>query len=192
MSTVMMFTAEAMANYASSAVFTIINLSVSFFILYKFLFKPIMKVLRDRREYVANELADADQKLKDAAERISEAELKLDHSQREAAEIISTARSQAEIQAESILSDAKREAASMLSRADGEISRMRISMLNGIRDEVADLSVAIASKVIGQVMDEKRQRELVEQFIDAEMADKLPDQAASGASSAQSGVKVND
>jgi len=37
---VMMFSAEALANYASSAVFTIINLMVSFFILYRFLFKP--------------------------------------------------------------------------------------------------------------------------------------------------------
>lgn len=191
MSTVLMFSAEAMANYASSAIFTIINLAVSFFILYRFLFKPIIKVLRDRREYVANELADADQKLKDAAERISEAELRLDRSQHDAADIITNARSQAEIQAESILSDAKRESAVLLTRAEGEISRMRISMLNGIRDEVADLSVAIASKVIGGVMNEKRQRELVEQFIDAEMAEKLPDQAASGPATAKSGVNTN-
>lgn len=191
MSTVMMFSAEAMANYASSAIFTIINLLVSFFILNKFLFKPIVKILRQRREYVANELADADQKLKEASERVAEAELRLDRSQREASEIISTARSQAEIQSESILSDAKRESATLLSRADSEIGRMRVAMLNGIRDEVADLSVAIASKVIGKVMDEKRQRELVDQFIDVEMADKLPDQAAAGPTTAQSGVSVD-
>ena len=53
----------------------------------------------------------------------------------------------------------------MLTRADSEISRMRVTMLNDVRDEVADLSVAIASKVIGQVMDERRQRELVEHFM---------------------------
>jgi F-type H+-transporting ATPase subunit b len=58
----------------------------------------------------------------------------------------------------------------MMARADGEIDRMRVSMLNEIRDEVADLSVAIASKVIGKVMDEKHQRQLVDQFLDEEMA----------------------
>jgi F0F1-type ATP synthase membrane subunit b/b' len=31
-------------------------------------------------------------------------------------------------------------------------------MLNDVRNEVADLSVAIAAKVIGQAMDERRQR----------------------------------
>jgi F-type H+-transporting ATPase subunit b len=57
----------------------------------------------------------------------------------------------------------------LLTRADAEIVRMRVTMLNEVRDEVADLSVAIASKVIGQVMDEKRQREMVERLIDEQM-----------------------
>jgi len=61
-------------------------------------------------------------------------------------------------------------------------------MLNGIRDEVADLAVAIASKVIGKVMDEKRQRDLVEQFIDAEMATRQASEAAGEPTMAQNEV----
>jgi F-type H+-transporting ATPase subunit b len=78
---------------------------------------------------------------------------------------LTNARSQAEIQGEGIVTEAKHNAASLLTHADAEIARMRLSMLNNVRDEVADLSVAIASKVVGQVMDERRQRELVDQFI---------------------------
>ncbi|NCA98626.1 MAG: ATP synthase F0 subunit B [Clostridia bacterium] len=185
---VMMFSAEALANYASSAVFTIINLMVSFFILHRFLFKPLLKLLRNRREYVASELDEADGKLKDANEQIAAAEMRLHRSHQEAADIISNARSQAEIQSEAILSDARKEASAILSRADSDIARMRVTMLNGIRDEVADLAVAIASKVIGKVMDEKRQRDLVEQFIDAEMATNKTPAAAGESSAAQNGV----
>jgi flagellar biosynthesis/type III secretory pathway protein FliH len=65
---------------------------------------------------------------------------------------------------------------------------MRVTMLNGIRDEVADLAVAIASKVIGKVMDEKRQRDLVEQFIDAEMATNKSPVATGESLEAQNGV----
>jgi F-type H+-transporting ATPase subunit b len=188
MSIVLMFSPDALANYASSAVFTIINLLVSFYILYRFLFKPIMKLLRQRREHVAAELEDADQKLKTAAEQVAEAELRLERSHQEAAEIIARARSQAEIQSEAILSDARREAAAILARADSEIARMRIAMLNSIRDEVADLAVAIASKVIGKVMDEKRQRELVDQFIDAEMASRQAETVETAVSTLRPGM----
>ena len=67
------------------------------------------------------------------------------------------------------MSEAKKEAANRLARADGEIERMRLSMLNEIRDEVADLSVAIASKVIGKAMDEKHQKELVDKYLEEEI-----------------------
>jgi F-type H+-transporting ATPase subunit b len=164
-----MFTAEAMAGYAVAAIFTLINLAITYFILKRFLFKPILNVLRKRRSDVENELNQAAEKLSAAESKLSTAEERLDNSNHEAAMILTNARGQAEIQSEGILSDARRESAAMLTRADNEIGRMRISMLNEVRDEVADLSIAIASKVIGQVMDENRQRQMVEQFLDDQM-----------------------
>ena len=164
-----MFTQEAMQGYAVAAVFTIINLLVSYFVLKRFLFKPLLKLLRKRREDVGKELSQAEEKLTDAESKLADATLRLDRSSHEAAEIVTTARSQAEVQGEAILSNARNEATGMITRAEGEISRMRVTMLNDIRDEVADLAVAIASKVIGQVMDEKHQRELVDSFMDDEM-----------------------
>jgi F-type H+-transporting ATPase subunit b len=161
-----MFTPEALAGYAVAALFTVINLVVTYFILKRFLFKPILKLLRKRRTDVENELSQAAGKLTEAESKLAKADERLDNSNREAAMILTGARSQAEIQSEAILSDARRESAAMLVRAENEISRMRLTMLNDVRDEVADLSVAIASKVVGQVMDEKRQRQLVDQFLD--------------------------
>jgi F-type H+-transporting ATPase subunit b len=164
-----MFSAEAMAGYAVTAIFTLINLAVTYFILKKFLFKPILNVLRKRRVDVETELNQAAEKLTTAESKLAEADERLQNSSHEAAMILSNARSQAETQGESILADARHEYTTMLTRADTEISRMKTTMLNDLRDEVADLSVAIASKVIGSVMDDSRQRQLVDQFIDEKL-----------------------
>lgn len=167
-----MFTPEAMAGYVSTAILTIVNLLVTYFILKRFLFKPILNVLRKRKIEVETELNEAAEKLKLAENKLADATERLNNSNHEAAAIITTARSQAEIQRESIMSEAKHEVAGMYTRADAEISRMRITMLNDVRDEVADLSVAIASKVIGQAMDDQRQRDLIESFMDEQMRTK--------------------
>lgn len=164
-----MFTAEAMAGYVVDAMITIVNLFVSYIILKRFLFKPILKLLRKRKTAVEQDLQEADTRLNEAREKLAKADVRLDKSAQEAAEIIQAARNQAEVQSEALRLEAKRDAAGMLSRADNEIDRMRISMLNEIRDEVADLSVAIASKVIGKVMDETHQRDMVDQLLDEEM-----------------------
>jgi len=181
-----MFTPEAMAGYASTAVFTIINLVVTYLVLKKFLFKPILKVLNKRKTDVENELNQAEEKLTHAEEKLSVATARLDNSSHEAAVILAEARNQADAQKDEMLLEAKHEAATMLTRADTEVGRMRVTMLNNVRDEVADLSVSIATKVIGQVMDEQRQRELVEKFLD-ESARSEPVQTAGS----QSGVSSN-
>ncbi len=164
-----MFSPEAMAGYASTAFFTIINLMVTYFVLKRFLFKPILNVLRKRKVEVETELAEAEEKLKSAADKLAHATDRLSSANHEAAGIVTAARSQSEILRESLLSDAKRDISGMYSRADMEIGRMRVTMLNDVRNEIADLSVAVASKVIGQTLDEQHQKDMVSRFLDEEL-----------------------
>jgi F-type H+-transporting ATPase subunit b len=164
-----MFTAEAMAGYAVAALFTLINLVITYIVLKKFLFKPILNMLHKRRVDVETELRQAEEKLSAADSRLAVAEERMSNSSHEAASILTNARSQAEIQSESILDEARRESAAMLTRSETEINRMRITLLNNVRDEVADLSVAIASKVIGQVVNEQNQRQLVDKYLDEQI-----------------------
>ncbi len=80
-----------------------------------------------------------------------------------------------------MLQDARHTAAGLLSRAETEVSRMRTTMLNDVRNEVADLAVSISAKVIGHAMDEHRQRELVDQYL-AEQLAKRDDRRQDGVS----------
>lgn len=164
-----MFGPEAVAGYAVDAIFAIINLLVAYLILKRFLFKPLLKVLRKRKIEIESEISQAEEKMNDADARLAIASERLEKSSQEAAAMLSSARNQAEIQHEEILVEAKQEAAGLLSRADTEIARMRMTMLNEARDEIADLSVAVASKVIGHVLDDSRQHELVSRLIDEQL-----------------------
>lgn len=163
-----MFTPEALAGYVSDAIMTVINLLIAYAILKWLLFKPLLKLLRNRREKVAAELKEADNKYVQAQNQLNQANQRLDQSNHEAAEIIATARSMAETQNEAILTQARQEAEHIMGRADSELKRLRNAMLQEMRNEVVDLSIAIASKVIGQSLDQDKQMGMISQLIEQE------------------------
>ncbi len=158
-------TPETLAEYIVTAVFTIINLLVTYWIIRRFLFKPAMNFMRKRREAVAAELEDAKAKKREADGLLAEAKMRIDKSTREATTIVEEARTQAETQSGAILENARREATDIVGRGRDEVQRMKKAAVEDMRDEVADLSISIAYKIISQSVDEKRQKELVDQFI---------------------------
>jgi F-type H+-transporting ATPase subunit b len=111
---------------------------------------------------------------KQAAEaKFAEASMRVESASREASMIVSEAKIQAETQSDALVMAAKKEVSEIVERADADIERMRTAMMEQMRDEVADLAVSIASKVIKQSIDENKQRELVDQFIGEEMKGKV-------------------
>lgn len=164
-----MFTPEALAGYVVTAVLTILDVLVAYLILKRFLFKPAIGFMRKREEAVRTQLAAAKQREEEAEVQLHAAAQTVETAKRDASALVSDARQAAQNKADSILAQAKEEAAEIVAKGNVENDRMRVSLLEGMRSEVADLSVRIASRVIRQYMDENRQREHVEDLIDEEM-----------------------
>ena len=164
---------EDVAKYIVTAVFTIINLLVTYFILKKFLFKPAINFIRKRQAAIEADLKNAKETKQAANVKFAEASARIESSMREASSIVNDAKTQAEVQSDAMISAAKKEVSDIVARADTDIERMRTAMMEQMRDEVADLAVSIASKVIKQTIDETKQRELVDQFIGEEMKGKV-------------------
>ncbi|MHB1454483.1 MAG: F0F1 ATP synthase subunit B [Saccharofermentanales bacterium] len=160
---------ENLAGYLVTAFFTIINLLVTYVIIRRFLFKPAISFMKKRREAVAAELENAKTKKKEADELLSEARIRIEKSTHEATNIVEDAKTQAEMQSGAILETSRREAIEIVARGHDDVERMKKAAVEDMRDEVADLSIAIAYKIVSQSIDEKRQRELVEQFIGEEL-----------------------
>ncbi|MBP7401619.1 MAG: F0F1 ATP synthase subunit B [Clostridia bacterium] len=175
-----MFEPEAIAGYLVTVVLTIIDVLVAYVILKHFLFKPALKFMRKREATIREQLEDASRRQEEAELQFQESARSIEEAKRDASVIVSDARQAAQNKSDSILSAAKDEAAAIVAKGNLESDRMRTTLLEGMRGEVADLSVRIASRVIQQYMDESRQRELVEVLLDEEIGTGPKDHSAAG------------
>lgn len=164
-------------DYIVTGIFTIINLLVTYFVLKRFLFKPVMAYMKKRQTNIENDLRDAQAKIDEAEMRTMEATERIEGSIKEASGIVGDAKVQAETQRDAILASARQEAADLIKRSEGDINRMRNAMLEDMKTEVAELSVAIATKVIGQSVDKERQKELVERLVSDELKGRVESNA---------------
>ncbi|MBR5418359.1 MAG: F0F1 ATP synthase subunit B [Clostridiales bacterium] len=153
---------DQFAGYLVTGIATIINLLVAYLILKFALFKPLMKVMKARKEAISKQITDAEEKEKQAEEKLDEATRRLDASHEEAMQLIADARTQAEKQSETIIVTAKKEAQDIRDRAEEDAKGTRKAMLEEMKDEVADLAVSIAGRVLAgtdKVADEAALRE---------------------------------
>ncbi|MBO4651079.1 MAG: F0F1 ATP synthase subunit B [Clostridiales bacterium] len=153
---------DQFAGYLVTGIATIINLLVAYLILKFALFKPLMKVMKARKEAISKQITDAEEKEKQAEEKLDEATRRMDASHEEAMQLIADARTQAEKQSETIIVTAKKEAQDIRDRAEEDAKGTRKAMLEEMKDEVADLAVSIAGRVLAgsdKVADEAALRE---------------------------------
>jgi F-type H+-transporting ATPase subunit b len=143
----------------------VLNFLILVAILTKLAYKPVMKLLEQRQEQIKNDLDSAHQENLSAAQLKQEYLDKLNDARLQAQSILEKAEKTAEQVREEILKDAKEESAKLLKAARDEINRERDKAINELRTEVVTLSVAAASKIIGQNMDGEINAKLVDDFI---------------------------
>ena len=146
-------------------VISILNLLILFFILKRFLFKPVKKMLAARRAQVDALYGDAAQAKSEAEASRDEYNAALAHADERAEKIVSDATRRADEKAEAIVKDAEAEAELRRKRADEEIAQERKKALNEIKDDISDISVEIAEKVVGREIREEDHRDLIDAFI---------------------------
>ena len=130
------------------AIWTIFTFLVLVALLSKFAWKPLMLMLDTRQESIKKSLADAET-AKRELERLQEESSHIIRKARvEAESILSKSWSDAEKLREEMKVKAKAEADAIVKESQRQIEIETGRALRQIRSEVADLSIAIASKVI--------------------------------------------
>jgi F-type H+-transporting ATPase subunit b len=138
---------------------------IIWFVLAKFAWPKIIKVLDDRQAKIQSDMDEAEASKLKAAEDQQTYEDKLVEAQREADEIIADAKRAAESERAQIVSKAQTEAASIISRAHEAVESERRTAMNSLTDQVADLSVEMAQKIIGNSLDADTQHKLIEKYL---------------------------
>ncbi|MGO1724204.1 MAG: F0F1 ATP synthase subunit B [Lactobacillus delbrueckii] len=126
---------------------------------------PVKDMMEKRRQKVIDDLDQAASDRKKAEILANEREAALKNSRQEATQILSVAKSNAQKIGKQIVSEAKAEASAIRERAKADAAQAKIDALNEARNEVADLSVTIAEKVIAKNLSAADQKDLVDQFI---------------------------
>lgn len=144
---------------------TLINTLILFLVLKHFLFKPVNKILDERKKNVEETYRQADEKLTEAARLESEYTEKLANAKAESAEIVKNATKRAQTRSDEIIAEAKSEASSIIVKANADIEKEKKRAVNQIKDEISDIALAVAEKVVEKEIDPKDHERLIESFI---------------------------
>lgn len=144
---------------------TLINTLILFLVLKHFLFKPVNKILDERKQNVEETYRQADEKLSEAARLESEYTEKLANAKEESAEIVKNATKRAQTRSDEIIAEAKKEASSLIVKANADIEKEKKRAVNQIKDEISDIALAVAEKVVEKEIDPKDHERLIESFI---------------------------
>jgi F-type H+-transporting ATPase subunit b len=141
------------------------NFVVFLVLMWTFAFKPVAKMLGDRRTRIEQGLRDAEQARKDRESGEQERLTALTEARREANDILARAQKVAQETRDSDIAATRAELERMRARASDEITAEKQRALAELRGEVADLALQAAGRVVGETMTDKRQRRLVDEFL---------------------------
>jgi F-type H+-transporting ATPase subunit b len=144
----------------------IVNFTLLAVLLYFVAYKPILRMLDERSDRIKKGLEDAEAASRRAAEIEQGFEQRMAEARKDGQEIIAQATQRSERQRHEILDEARAQARAEIEKAKEEIARERESAMAELRQQVADLSLTISEKVIGETLDEKRQRKLIAEFLE--------------------------
>ena len=167
----------------------LINFGLIFGLLTFFLWEPITKHLDSRSAEIQKGLEDAAAAASARKNAEAEAEKILAQARQEAAQIIEEGRSRGEEMAKTIETEARQGSEKIRDEARTAAQAERNAELAGLRGQVASISMAVAQRLIGENLDEKRQKALIDDFFS-----KVPAEAKtmSGSVEVISAMPLND
>lgn len=131
-----------------------------------FAWGPVTEMMEKRAEKIANDIDSAEDARKKAEELAAKRESALKDSHVEASKIIDRAKQNGEQQKANIVSAAQAEVDTLKQNAKKDIAQEREEALANVKNDVAALSVEIASKIIQKELDAKDQEALVDSYIE--------------------------
>jgi F-type H+-transporting ATPase subunit b len=142
----------------------IFNFAIIFVVLRAWVYKPILSLLDKRRETIAQGLEDARVAAEARANAEKDAREIIAKAQAEATQKVRESTERAEVAAREIMNEAEADVAKTRDAALAEAAQERNRILADVRGQVAALAMAAAQKLVGDALDEKRQRALIDEF----------------------------
>ena len=146
-------------------VWTILTFLLLLFVLAKFAWKPLLKMLSDREELIRSSLEDAE-KAKEKLEKLNaEGEAIINQARSEAQSILSEGKAAAAKLKDETLDVAKEQAKQIASEAEKQINIEKDKAIAEIKSEVVNLSMSIAEKLINKNISPEDNKALIDESL---------------------------
>lgn len=149
-----------------TALFVLLNTLIIFFVARKFLFGPVMKIIKDRQQEIDEMYDKAGQAKEQAALLRGEYEEKLSQAKETSERIVKEAVARGQSREEEIIRQANSQADAIRDKAAADIAQEKKKAINEAKDEISGIAMEIAGKVVGHALTSADQAELVDRFIE--------------------------
>lgn len=146
-------------------IFSIITVLVLILILKHFFFEKVKKFMDERKAKVEEQFQKAEEAENQAREKLDEYNEILAGAEKEKRVIIADAMENAKLQANSVLDEARKEVADIREKSRLQIEREKIAARKEIHNEVGDLAVQLAEKILESELDEDAQASVIDEII---------------------------
>ena len=146
-------------------IWTLVFFFITFYVLKRYAFGPIQKMIDERRERIRHAIEEAEGAREEARRILEEHRKLVGQARSEGEQILAEARRVAESQRERVKEETEAERQRRLEDIKRQIQAETQRALGQIRAEVAELTLVAASKVTGKVLDDSDHRRLIDEAI---------------------------
>ena len=141
---------------------TILTFIILLFILSKVGWKPLVNALQAREQSIRDALQKAEEAKRESERLLAENTAAMARANEETSRILKEGRELAEQMKSEIVAKAREGAKALMEQAKEDIQREKETALLQLRNEVADLAVNVAEKIIDETLDEAKRKKLVD------------------------------
>jgi F-type H+-transporting ATPase subunit b len=146
-------------------IWTVVCFLITLFVLQRYAFGPIQRMIDERRERIRRSLEEAEEARAEARQILEEHRKLIGQARGDAEKILAEARRVADAQRERVKQETEADRQRRLEETRRQIEAETQRALGQIRAEVAELTLVAASKVTGKVLDDSDHRRLIDEAI---------------------------
>lgn len=143
----------------------LVTLIVMIFLIGKYAYGPVNKILEDRRKKINDDLDSAQNKRKIAEKLVNQRQKEIDTSHDEVSAIIAKAKKDAEKQRIKIIEQAHQDAAAVKERSKNDLSQQKAQMMGQVKDNLVDISTKMAEQILQDQVDQEKQKQSIDDFL---------------------------
>lgn len=153
--------------HASELVMGAICFAIVFVAMWKWVLPAVNKTLEERRHQIQGQMEEAEATRVGADKLLAEYRQQLANARDEGNRLIEEARETADQLRRDLLAKAEQESEATVARAQEEIRAERDRMFQELRQQVGEIAVELAGRVVGQSLDKASHERLIDEYIDS-------------------------